>query len=78
MEQIGEFTKAQLKEDIAAIQALLDNPTGQCCGKVVHRYKNQFDAVATHAVSLILTLVEVDDESSDNNWIDWIEHYLYS
>ena len=63
-------------EDVNAIKALLEEK--QCCGKRVHGEKNQFDALSGHVVSLVLTLVTMDDESGDNNWIDWIEHYLYS
>lgn len=78
MELIEQATAESIKADITAIQALLENPDGQCCGKKVHEYKSQFDAVAGHLVSIVLTLVAADDANTDNNWIDWIEHYIYS
>ena len=65
-----------IKADIEAIQAILENPEGHCCGKVSHRYKTPFDAVAGHLVSVLLAMVEADPESVDNNYIDWIEHYI--
>ena len=65
-----EYNIKHIKDELREVIGKIDNHD------TINRA--EFDAIASKVVSTLLSLVETDDKTKDNNFIDFIEHYTYS